>query len=149
VRPLSFDHGAFNSLVVDLVVIVSFLPFVLKICVGASGDGVDFVMGREIVALLRWLADLEWMWQGQIGFCFVLVGWIVWCWVGDLWKWQRVCYLWYWRGGLGVIGRGINDRTDNRTEIVLGYCLDEFIGKIEMDTMGSMVGEMVATALYG
>jgi hypothetical protein len=25
--------------------------------------------------------------EGQIGFYLVLVGWIVWCWVGDMWYW--------------------------------------------------------------
>jgi hypothetical protein len=107
VRPLSFDQGAFVSHVIDLAVVVSLLPFVLKIGIGAFGDGVDYVVGGEIVALLRRLTDLERRWWGQIGSFFVLVGWISWCWVGDLWTWQRVCYLCYWRGGLGLIGHGI------------------------------------------
>jgi hypothetical protein len=85
VRPLSFDHGAFDNHVIDLTVIDSLLPFVLEISIAASGDGVDCVVGEEIIALLQRLTDLERMWWGQIGLCFVLVGWIAWRWVGDLW----------------------------------------------------------------
>jgi hypothetical protein len=42
-----------------------------------------------------------------------------------------------------------NDRTNCRTKVVLGYCLNEFVeGKVKVMT-ASMVGEMVVTALYG
>jgi hypothetical protein len=44
---------------------------------------------------------------------------------------------WLWR----------NDRTGKRTEVVLGYCLDS-IEKMAKATVGSLVGEMVATTLY-
>jgi hypothetical protein len=53
VRPLCFDHGAFDGHMIDLVVIVSSLSFVLKISVGASDDGMDCAMGGEIVGLVR------------------------------------------------------------------------------------------------
>jgi hypothetical protein len=48
-RPLSFDHGAFNDQMIDLAVIVSSLPFVLEIGIGASGD---CAMCGKIVALV-------------------------------------------------------------------------------------------------
>jgi hypothetical protein len=37
----------------------------------------------------------------------------------------------------------------NRMEVVPRYCLDEFVEEMTKDTMGSMVGLMVATTLYG
>jgi hypothetical protein len=72
VRSFCLDYGAFNDHMVDLAIIVS--SFILEIGIGASGDGVDYAMGKEIVALLRRLIDLEWRWWGQIGLYFVLAG---------------------------------------------------------------------------
>jgi hypothetical protein len=46
---------------------------------------------------------------------------------------------WLWR----------NDRIDHRTEVVLRYCLDEFVEEKVKGTTGNMAGEMVAIALCG
>jgi hypothetical protein len=59
---------------IDLTIIVTLLYFIFKICVRASGDGMDCVVGGEIIVVLQSLTDLEWRWWGQIGLCFVLVG---------------------------------------------------------------------------
>jgi hypothetical protein len=45
VRPFSLDHVAFNGHMINLAVILSSLSIVLKISIGAFGDGVDCTMG--------------------------------------------------------------------------------------------------------
>jgi hypothetical protein len=74
VRPFCLDYKPLDGHMIDLVVIVSSLSFVFKIGVGVSDDGVDSVVGGEIVALMRRLTNLERGWWGQIGLYFVLVG---------------------------------------------------------------------------
>jgi hypothetical protein len=69
---------------IDLLVLVSSLPLVLEVGIGAFGDGEDCGVGGEVLALLR-----RW-----VGFWFVLLSCVVWHWIGNLWNWQRVCYLW-------------------------------------------------------
>jgi hypothetical protein len=43
---------------IDLLVIVSMLPLVLKVDIGASGDGENCAMGGKVVTLLQRLTDL-------------------------------------------------------------------------------------------
>jgi hypothetical protein len=45
-------------LVMGPSIVVSLLPLVIEVGIGASGDGEDCAMGREVVALLWRLADL-------------------------------------------------------------------------------------------
>jgi hypothetical protein len=53
VRPYGFDDWDFNCQMIDLAVVVSPLPLVLKINIGASGNSMDCVIGWEIVAMLQ------------------------------------------------------------------------------------------------
>jgi hypothetical protein len=55
--PFGFDNRTFNG-VIDLSVIVSLLPFIVKVGVGVSDDGEDCAMGGKVVHLLRRLMDL-------------------------------------------------------------------------------------------
>jgi hypothetical protein len=50
--------GAFDDNVVNLSIIVSFLPLVIKIGIGASGNCENCAMGGKVVGLLRRLVDL-------------------------------------------------------------------------------------------
>jgi hypothetical protein len=57
-----FDLGdvTFDDNVVDLSLVISPLPLVIKVDVGASSGCENCVMGGKIVWLLRRLADLWW-----------------------------------------------------------------------------------------
>jgi hypothetical protein len=55
--PFGFDNRTFDD-VIDLSVIVSLLPFIVKVGVGVSDDGEDCAMGGKVVHLLRRLTDL-------------------------------------------------------------------------------------------
>jgi hypothetical protein len=74
VRSLSLDHGALDSHVIDLAVIVSLLLFVLEIGIRASSDGMDCAIGEEIVALIRRFVHLQRRWWGQIMLYIILKG---------------------------------------------------------------------------
>jgi hypothetical protein len=56
--PFGLGDGVFDDNVIDLSVIVSLLPLVIKIGVGASGNCENCVVGGETVSLLRRLTDL-------------------------------------------------------------------------------------------
>jgi hypothetical protein len=43
----------------------------------------------------------------------------------------------------------LSDRIDNRTEVVLGYCLGEFVVERVKGRMGSIAGEVVPTTWRG
>jgi hypothetical protein len=84
VRPFGFGNRTFDDHVIDLSVIVSLLPFVVGVSVGASGNGENCAVGGEVVSLLRRLADLQRKWWSWIGFWLVLLvsvfrHWIVIC----------------------------------------------------------------------
>jgi hypothetical protein len=49
----SLVGGAFDIDVIDLSIIVSMLPLVIKISIGASGDCENYVMDWKIVGLLQ------------------------------------------------------------------------------------------------
>jgi hypothetical protein len=51
-------NKTFDGYVIDLSIIVSMLPFIVEVGVGASGDGEDCTMGEKVVRLLWKLADL-------------------------------------------------------------------------------------------
>jgi hypothetical protein len=76
--------GAFDGNVIDLSIIVSLLPFVIEISVGAFGNCENCAMGGETVDLLQRLADLQWRWCRWVGFWLGLLVGIVWHWIGDL-----------------------------------------------------------------
>jgi hypothetical protein len=57
-RPFGLGDGAFDDNVVNLSIIVSFLPLVIKIGIGASGNCENCAMGGKVVGLLRRLVDL-------------------------------------------------------------------------------------------
>jgi hypothetical protein len=42
-----------------------------------------------------------------------------------------------------------SDRIDNRMEVILGYCLGEFVDEKVKGTMGNMAGGVVSTTLCG
>jgi hypothetical protein len=63
VGPLGLGHGAFDDHVVHLAIIISSLPFVFEVGIRASDDGVDCVMGGEIIALLWGILDLKRRWR--------------------------------------------------------------------------------------
>jgi hypothetical protein len=52
VGPFGFGEGAFDSHVIDLSVVVSLLPLIVKVSIRASGNGEDCAMGWEVVTLL-------------------------------------------------------------------------------------------------
>jgi hypothetical protein len=56
--PFGLGDGVFDDNVIDLSVIVSSLPLVTKIGVGASGNGENYSVGGEVVGLLWRLTDL-------------------------------------------------------------------------------------------
>jgi hypothetical protein len=58
VRPFGFGDRTFDKHMIDLLVIVSMLPLVLKVDIGASGDGENCAMGGKVVTLLQRLTDL-------------------------------------------------------------------------------------------
>jgi hypothetical protein len=66
-RPLSLGHEAFDSHMIDLEVLVFSLSFIFKVSVGPSSDGMDHVVGGDIVALLQRLTNLERRWWWQVG----------------------------------------------------------------------------------
>jgi hypothetical protein len=61
-RPLGLHDWAFDRHVIDVAVVLSFLPFIFKIQVGDSGDSMDSSEGWEIGALLQRLLILWWRW---------------------------------------------------------------------------------------
>jgi hypothetical protein len=50
--------GAFDDKMIDLSVVISSLPLVIKISVGASSDCKNCVMSGKAIVLLRRLIDL-------------------------------------------------------------------------------------------
>jgi hypothetical protein len=58
VGPLGLGDGAFDSDVIDLFVIVSLLPLVIKISVGSFGNCENCVVGGKAISLLWRLTDL-------------------------------------------------------------------------------------------
>jgi hypothetical protein len=58
VRPFGFGDRTFDSQMIDLSVVVSLLPLVLKVGIGASNDSEDCAMGGKVVALLWRFTDL-------------------------------------------------------------------------------------------
>jgi hypothetical protein len=57
-RPFGLGNGAFDGNIIDLPVIISPLPLVIEISVGASGDSKNCAMGGKVVGLLWRLTDL-------------------------------------------------------------------------------------------
>jgi hypothetical protein len=58
VGPFSLGNRTFDDNVVDLAIIISMMPFGVKICVSASGDCEDCDVGVEGFWLLRRLLHL-------------------------------------------------------------------------------------------
>jgi hypothetical protein len=58
VRPFGFGDRTFDSQMIDLSVVVSLLPLVLEVGIGASNDSEDCAMGGKVVALLWRFTDL-------------------------------------------------------------------------------------------
>jgi hypothetical protein len=56
--PFGLGDGALNDNMIDLSVIISLLPLVIEVSVGASGDCKNRVMGGIAIDLLWGLADL-------------------------------------------------------------------------------------------
>jgi hypothetical protein len=67
VRPFGFGDRTFDNHMIDLSVIVSLLPLVSEIDIGASGDSEDCTMGGEVVALL-------WRLGSSLFWCVVFFG---------------------------------------------------------------------------
>jgi hypothetical protein len=86
VGPLGLGNRAFDSDVVNLLVIVSTLSLSIKISRGASGDCQDCAMSGESVGLLWRFLDLWWRLGWWIGLGFDLGVDVVWHWVCDLWN---------------------------------------------------------------
>jgi thiazole synthase ThiGH ThiG subunit len=57
-RPLGLGAGAFDDKMIDLSVVISSLPLVIEISVGASSDCKNCVMSGKAIVLLRRLIDL-------------------------------------------------------------------------------------------
>jgi hypothetical protein len=57
-RPLGLGDGAFVDKMIDLSVVISSLPLVIKISVGASDDCKNCVMSGKAIVLLQRLTDL-------------------------------------------------------------------------------------------
>jgi hypothetical protein len=98
VGPLGLRDGAFNGYMIYLPVVISVLPLGVKISVGTSGDCDDCTVGGEGIILLPELLNLWRRWRQWIVFGFNLRACVVWHWVGDLWSYWRICYLWNWWG---------------------------------------------------
>jgi hypothetical protein len=62
VRPFGLHDWAFDCHKIDLMVVLSFMSFVLEIQVGVSGDCMDGSEGWEGGALLRGFLVLWWGW---------------------------------------------------------------------------------------
>jgi hypothetical protein len=82
VGPFSFGDGAFDNHVIDLSIVVSLLSLIVKVGIRASGNGEDCVVGWKVVTLLQRLAEMG---KG-VGSWFVLLGCVVWHWIGNLWN---------------------------------------------------------------
>jgi hypothetical protein len=59
VRPFSLGDGALESDTIDLSIVISSLPFVIEISVGASGDCKDCAMSEKSIDLLQRLTDFQ------------------------------------------------------------------------------------------
>jgi hypothetical protein len=58
VGPFGFGDRTFDNHMIDLSVVVSPLPLVHEVGIGASGDGENCAVGGKDVALLRRIVDL-------------------------------------------------------------------------------------------
>jgi hypothetical protein len=81
-RPLGSHNWAFNRYMIDMVIIFSPLPLVLKTRVGTSGDGVYSSESWEIGGLLGRFLALWWMWVAWLHF-----------WLGCFRGCSGICYL--------------------------------------------------------
>jgi hypothetical protein len=84
VGPFGLCDGAFNNYMVYFSVVISALPFGLKVYVGASSNCEDCAVAGEGISLLRGLLNLRrrWWW---VSFSFDLGVGVIWHWVCDLW----------------------------------------------------------------
>jgi hypothetical protein len=57
-RAFGFGDRTFDGYMIDLSIVLSLLPFIVKVGVGTSGDGKNFSVDGEVVGLLWWLVDL-------------------------------------------------------------------------------------------
>jgi hypothetical protein len=76
VQPFGSHDGTFDYDVINLVIVLSLLPLVFKIQVGASGDGVYGSEGWKIGCLLGRLLVLpqRWRWIAWLYFCLSCLG---------------------------------------------------------------------------
>jgi hypothetical protein len=58
VGPLGLGDGTFDSHVIDLSVVVSLLPLIVKVGIRSSSNGENGVMGGKVAILLRRFVDL-------------------------------------------------------------------------------------------
>jgi hypothetical protein len=83
-EPFGSHDRAFDYYVIDLVIVLSPLPLVLKIQIGTSGDGVYSSKGWETGGLLGGFLILWWGWKWVIWLCL---------WLGCLRACGRIFYL--------------------------------------------------------
>jgi hypothetical protein len=57
-RPFGFGDRTFDGYMIDLSIVLSLVPFIVKVGVRTSGDGKNFTVDGEVVGLLWWLVDL-------------------------------------------------------------------------------------------
>jgi hypothetical protein len=81
---LVLGNGAFDSDVIDLLVIITTPSHGVIVGIGTFGNYEDSTMSREGVGLLRRFSDLGWRWRRWVGFSFDLRVGVVWHWVCDL-----------------------------------------------------------------
>jgi hypothetical protein len=76
VRPFGSHDETFNCYVIDLAIMLSLLPLIFEIHVGASGDGVYGSKGWEIDNLLDRLLVLlrRWRWNARLYFWLRCLG---------------------------------------------------------------------------
>jgi hypothetical protein len=92
--PFGLGNGAIDGNMIDLSIVVSPLPLVIKISVGDSDNYENCAVDGKAIGLLRRLMNLERRWWMWICFWFVLLVCVVSCQIGDLWNRRRVGYLW-------------------------------------------------------
>jgi hypothetical protein len=66
--PFDLGDRAFDSDVINLFIVISSLPFVIEVSVGAFDDCKDCAMSGKGINLLWRLTDLQWRWWRWIGF---------------------------------------------------------------------------------
>jgi hypothetical protein len=83
VGSLGLCDGTFDRYMVYFPVVISVLPFSVKVWIGTSSNCEDCTVGGEGIGLLRGLLDLRQRWS-WVSFCFDLRVGVIWPWVCDM-----------------------------------------------------------------